>query len=240
MKSNFTNKKSIVALFVAVVATLSIGILAGCGSGGGGGNTDGNSTGNNGNAIVADNRLLPTQAGHGWTYRFTEATGGEPVNYFISYGGTATFNGQSAHKLLNSDAPTVPSYIAITGEGIADLGSTGDTNTNDWAVRFDLLPGQSREFTATHTSGSLSGTERYRIARLLDETLTVPAGTFNCVVFQRTILENTGSVTTGAVGDISTFWYAPNVGPVKTTDQTGSGTLASVSTVILQAYGPIS
>jgi hypothetical protein len=230
------NPKRILALFVAVVATLGIGVLSGCGGGGGGSTT----TGNNGNTVTVDSKLFPTQNSYGWVYKFTDGTSGQVANYTISLAGLTTFNGQSAYKLNNSEAPTDPSYISITGEGIADLGIAGEPDTNDWAVRFDLLPGQSKEFTATHNSGTNSGTERYIIKRLDDQSVTVPAGTFNCAVYQRTLLETGGSVTVGHVGDVDTTWYAPNVGPVKATNQSGSGTLATTSTVILQSYGQLS
>jgi hypothetical protein len=227
-----TNQKRNFMICVAIVATLGMGVLTGCGSGGGGGNTTSNNGGNNGGLSVGSS-LLPTKANYGWVYKDITRN----RSYTIPYEGTATFNGQSAHKLGNSDGD--PSYIAITGEGIASLGGGTDLDTNDWAVRFDLLPGQSKEFTATHTSGSLSGTERYRISRLPDETVTVPAGTFTCAVFQHTILEIGGSVSVGSVGDVDTNWYASGTGPVKFVSTSGSGTSSSTSTIVLESYGPI-
>jgi hypothetical protein len=248
------NQNYVLAAFVACIATLSITVLAGCGGGGGGGNTDGTATtsgngnttangGNNGNGgnLAGNSAYFPTKTAAGANAEWHYSEVGTIYTFSNYYGGTASFNGQTVHKFINDDDIS-GSYVAITSEGVGAVGSydvlrsgvlsSETTYSNNWVIRFDLSSGQSREFTRTENktdktdpSRNTTGSERYTLTRLPDETITVPAGTFNCIVYRNTTQEVTGKISSESkVGDTTTYWFASGVGFIqsKITDATGT------------------
>jgi hypothetical protein len=273
MKNHTSNNKKasrrqFLAITIAVIGIMSVTV----GCGGGGGNTNPNATPTPSGATPTPSGATPTPnptptpgganlAGEN-AYFPTKTTTGAPGEWQYSevgtqytnsdyYAGTASFNGQTVHQFISD--PQNGYYIALTSEGIATAGSYDTFGnkkdetvyTNYWVARFDMSPGQSRDYTMTETSthqisggSNTSGSMRYTLTRLPDETVTVPAGTFNCIVFQVTILEITGNITpTFKVGEVDKLWLASGVGLVQSRDTDSSGTSTNVLTSYA-AYKP--
>lgn len=158
--------------------------------------------------------------------------------------GAGTFNGKAVHSFrvtVGAEVLGTINHMVISSAGVETAGledETGtdpaETDTDDWAIRFSLEPGESETFTYSAVWGSNSGTVTYQIERLDDETVTTPAGTFNCAVFLRTVIGSTGSVGETA-GNTEKSWWAADVGTVKSFSTYSDGSTFSST---LTFYGP--
>ncbi len=131
-------------------------------------------------------------------------------------------NTQAEFTVTKSSGVTLPARI-----------STGQS----WTYQLDLQGKMTLQNTQTQSQGTAS----YQLKALGNESVTVPAGTFNAMKVQ---IEGTFNVQVSvsginmpiAVTDNSTAWYAPGVGMVKLTDAANLMGQAINATTELQSY----
>lgn len=111
--------------------------------------------------------------------------------------------------------------------------SAGDA----WTYSLDF----TSQITLNNSSGQAQGTTNYQLKALGNESVTVPAGTFNAMKLQITTTFNMQMNMQGAnipftLTANTTAWYAPNVGMVKQIDNADMMGGALNATTELQSY----
>jgi hypothetical protein len=210
-------------------------LLAGCGG-------SGASTGGG----TLNSTYFPFSNGGGsifWRYRDSNASGGDSLEFSYVASGAGTYAGQ-ATQTIDDSSPGVPDalrHYVVSGDGVKfigfDDGTDNEVHTNDYGMKYAMAVGDSEVLNDTVT-GTDPRTHQYRLERLANESVTVPAGTYNCAKFQRTTL----AVSAGgefAVGEVETIWFAPNVGIVKTNDVEPGPSGSSRMSVLLE-FGNVS
>ncbi len=131
-------------------------------------------------------------------------------------------NTQAEFTVTKSSGVTIPASI-----------STGQS----WTYQLDL----QGKMNLQNNQVQSQGTANYKLKALGNESVTVPAGTFNAMKVQ---IEGTFNVQVSvsginmpiAVTDNSTAWYAPGVGMVKLTDASNLMGQSINATTELQSY----
>jgi hypothetical protein len=184
----------------------------------------------------ADGEHYPLAVGDFWVYEETDAygdsatlryevTGREAVNFPLLGASREVFVVDNTFPGTSDERRT--QYIEDDGVRAARLGHVifddGGTPTkrreyDPGFLRFDrsrVAPGESWTEDVTEYTDTMDGAEvqqnevQYRFEVLADhEKVTVPAGTFDCLVLER-------SVVYGSVGDVKVYYFAPGVGKVK-------------------------
>ena len=178
----------------------------------------------------SEGRYLELTPGASWTYRVTDVDGvtekTQTVGALEDVGGTKA--GTMAYRLTTTKAGgSVVSWQEDRGDSVRrhkELDMAGGSQTTElyepYRTRIDEAAahvangaswGEGYTEVVTDASSmttSTAKTEQWRIAAV-DETVTVPAGTFCALRVGRT------STTAGGGGSDKTFWFARGIGKVK-------------------------
>lgn len=128
----------------------------------------------------------------------TDAVGGWRVQYYFDDGSRVD---RLRHEVYDDDGNLTKTRDYVPGFLRYDRSKLqGD----EWAEELDRYSDSTPEDT---TDDVLYEPTSYLFEVLPPETVTVPAGTFDCAVWKRTETDNTG--------EIKMYYYAPNVGKVK-------------------------
>lgn len=171
-------------------------------------------------AISGGREYFPNTDGHSWTYTLE----GRTLTY--KWNGTQTFAGLTLQKyFLYSSGGTSEGLYLVTDSAVTYYGSSFAPTTDAQTVlSFPLTVGKkwgTSNSRSISTSGVISSEPVTVPGRPIStsevigsETVTVPAGTFNCIK----IKTNTTFTIMGEVLSTEAYaWFAPNVGPVKST-----------------------
>lgn len=151
---------------------------------------------------------FPTTDGYSWLLRETDGWG-----TLITVEGTTVIPGDVAVKVFKSTIlnalgetfATAEAYYRVTSAGVYNHGSfPNPTNPGLLMLAFPLSVGK------TWTIFSV-GDEALLGSVVAEESLTVPAGTFEC--FKISYIDKEGTVET----TVTNFWYGDGVGLVKIT-----------------------
>ncbi len=127
-------------------------------------------------------------------------------------------NTQAQFTVTNSSGVTLPSSIS---------------NGQSWSYKLDIQGQMSLQNNTVQSQGTAS----YQLKSLGNESVTVPAGTFNAMKVQINGTFNVQvSVMPVSVTINATAWYAPNTGLVKETDAAAMMGQSFNSTTELQSY----
>jgi hypothetical protein len=141
-------------------------------------------------------------------------------------GGTAMLSTSSGMQadftITKSSGVTIPAKV-----------SAGDA----WSYSLDF----TTQLTMNNSSGQAQGTVNYQLKALGNESVTVPAGTFNAMKEQVTTNLNMQVAMQSlnipvTMTEDSTVWYAPNVGMVKEVDNASVMGNTVNDTIELQSY----
>jgi hypothetical protein len=185
----------------------------------------------------ANGPLLPWKVGNSWTYRVTDSkdvsTKTTTIGEVEAVGGTGASAGTMANKVVTRkkddtdqtvfwasdlDGRVVryreQSFAASTGmpngdqywdpyKVLVDGGADHNSNNSSWLESY-------RETKVPASGVAEMAVEKRDLWRVIGtkESVTVPAGTFDSVVFQK------------VGGTTKSFWYAPGIGKIK---ETGDG-----------------
>jgi len=177
----------------------------------------------------------------GLEYVIVNAAAGEPTHAFMQFTGPQTINGKSVYILsrylrtYSGTAMTLnklssqEKYPADFSNGLASIESSEDMETLTPEIYYfspfypGLKPSYEENKDYTTVVGATSSKGKNFSMTIVDnfssETITVPAGTFNCVKMRESQLTKSD---TGP----SEFWYAAGVGIVRVIeyDLTGNAT----------------
>ncbi len=152
--------------------------------------------------LSAEEQIMPLAIGNIWTYTFSA---GEKMTgiYICEITGTEEVSGVEAYK-MEFDGTIYPAgyYQLYTIEN-GEVFFWGDPD-NGFLEEPDMIIKNPIEEDFTWTTRGLGAEVEWEIVSL-DEELTVPAGTFECI----------HAVGTGPSGSKTDHWYAPGVGDVK-------------------------
>jgi hypothetical protein len=176
-----------------------------------------------------EDSLYPLVDGAKWTYLVT-TTGGQVLGMDITYLEETTWNGSKAWDLIdepNEEGKWNSSVIMRIGDLIARVHREEMVDQNTTAI-IDYDPGFVRVSEAWITPGIMEELLYDRTAYdgqgqnpdveprghtlevlAVDEQVTVPAGTFDCVKIER--VRTVGAES----GALVWYWYAPGIGKVR-------------------------
>jgi hypothetical protein len=182
-----------------------------------------------GDPIVPDDSLYPLVDGAQWSYVVT-TTGGQVLKMDHTQAHEITWNGSEAWEIVdepNDEGKWNVSVLVRIGDLIARVHREEMVQQNKVAI-LDYDPGFARVSDAWTTPGLMEELFYDRIAYdgdglnpdiearghtfevlAVDEEVTVPAGTFDCVKIERVRTVGTES------GALVWYWYAPGVGKVR-------------------------
>jgi hypothetical protein len=226
-------------------------IAAGCGAKGGGDTTNVGVTtplATDGAVPTATTgRYQPLSVGASWVYQVTDTnnvayTKTSTVTAFEDVGGA--FAGTMAYKT----SETVKSSTQYTWYQVTDtdvrrlhdqsLDSSGTQSTDDWYTPYNLRIDETPAHLTAGAAWQLTYTDAHTSAKkpaktttvtenwscdAVNETVTVPAGTFSAVRITRT--------DTSSGGSAKTQWFVPGVGKVR--EQNNSGHLEVLTSYTL-------
>ncbi len=141
-------------------------------------------------------------------------------------GGAAMLNTSSGMQadfnVTKSSGVTLPTKI-----------SAGDA----WTYSLDF----TSQITLNNSSGQAQGTASYQLKAMGNESVTVPAGTFNAMKLQINTTFNMQMALSGmnvpiTLTETTTAWYAPNVGMVKQLENANMMGETINATTELQSY----
>lgn len=175
---------------------------------------------------------LPNTVGRGVTARAgaddfvttITAVNGDRVTSTISTGGTVLTTSESIVTCSQSKLVTTTDLVGTTTTYTPPL----DTLPSAFTV------GHTNTVTATTDIRLMgvtpcTGTAEKRYSVLANESVTVPAGTFQSVKFQVTSMATTNCPNGyGGANAVDTLWFVPGVGPVKTQSSTSSSEVTAI------------
>jgi hypothetical protein len=178
--------------------------------------------------------LLPWAVGNSWTYRVTEdgmvsdkvttigdlePVGGEGVNAELSAYKVVTTKKNGQDHTDSWQAPDGDRVLRYREQAFS--ASTGELELDEYWDPYKLHVDGSAEhlvegsswleeyeetkFPVGDTESTSTRRDRWSV-KSLSESVTVPAGTFDAVIFQKV-----------GAGSLKTYWYVPGVGKVKET-----------------------
>jgi hypothetical protein len=227
----------------AMVGVLGMGLAAaagGCGANGHGGNGIGLSDPlavDGAVPTMTTGRYQPLVIGATWTYQVTDTnnvayTKTSSIDAYEDAGGM--YAGTMVYKLTeNVKNSTQYTWYQMTDTDVRrlhdeQLDSTGALSSDDWYSPYNLRIDESPDkltagamwqlsYTDAHTSPKKGAkttmvTENWS-TDAVNETVTVPAGTFSAVRITRT--------DTSSGGSAKTQWFVPGVGKIREQNNTG-------------------
>jgi hypothetical protein len=220
---------------IVPAAALAAAVAVGCGSGAKGSGDTGSLAADGAVPLMTSGRYQPLSVGSTWAYNFTD-TGvayvkNSSVVAFEDIGGMAA--GTMGYKV----SETIKTATQLTWYEMTDtdvrrhhdqmLDASGNLTSEDWYTPYDLRVDESPDhmmagaawmtsYMDAHTSASKPAatttiTENWT-TDAVNETVTVPAGTFSALKITRT---NT------ADGTAKSQWFVPGVGKIRESNTTG-------------------
>ena len=157
-----------------------------------------------GSKVIQTSMLYPLEEGRTWEFvEHSESFGNSKRTYVASKKGDGWMIDQAGRGILNA----MPMYYKISSKGIETRSGFLGAQKTKFAPAFLELPNVVELGKAWSWRGELSQSLNVEIRSVYrgEETVTVPAGTFEAVKIVRQVASE---VT-------FTHWYARDVGPIK-------------------------
>jgi len=222
---------------VGVVAAAAGGCGANGGQNNGGPGVTGPLAADGAVPMTTSGRYQPLAVGASWTYQVTDTnnvayTKNSMITAFEDVGGA--FAGTMTYKLTeNVKNSTQYTWYQMTDTDVRrlhdqQLDSSGAVSSDDWYMPYNLRVDEAAEHMMVGASWQLTYEDDHTSAKkppkttsttenwstdAVNETVTVPAGTFSAVRITRT--------DTATGGSAKTQWFVPGVGKVREQNNTG-------------------